>query len=165
MAAEAWHARAVFPAFTHTPNVQYNTKTSISLRPPFSFQQLYACHHQHRFSITNPLPERHIFPRNPGLTSNTTTATMSTPTKSNEAKSSEISFTARDFELLAKAMKCNNNAVQVDYAKFAELAGFKNANSAKASWCVLSPLMLSPHSENFKRFLTARGSHCPSHLI
>lgn len=131
----------------------YNTKTSTSLRPPFTSQQLYTCHHRHRFSISNSSPERHTLPRHPRLTFNTTTATMSTPTKSNEAKSSEISFTARDFELLAKALKCNNNVVQVDYAKFAELAGFKNANSAKASWYALSPLMLSPHRENFQKVL------------
>ncbi|KAK4636218.1 hypothetical protein CLAFUW4_00424 [Fulvia fulva] len=53
------------------------------------------------------------------------------------ATKTETAFTARDFQLLAKAMNCMKTELAVDYAKFAELSGLKNANSAKASWHAL----------------------------
>ena len=70
-------------------------------------------------------------------------------TKEKETKEGP-SMTARDFELLAKALTClkselvvssslqiallQANYLQVDYVKFAEKGPFKNPNSAKASW-------------------------------
>ncbi|QIW97837.1 hypothetical protein AMS68_003355 [Peltaster fructicola] len=47
-------------------------------------------------------------------------------------------FTQRELELLAGAMLClKSGEIAVDYKKFAEHCNFKNANSAKASWCGL----------------------------
>ncbi|KAF2160477.1 hypothetical protein M409DRAFT_29098 [Zasmidium cellare ATCC 36951] len=58
---------------------------------------------------------------------------MSSPIKKTPAKG-EPAFSARELELLGKALQANKNDVAIDYPKFAELGGFKNANSAKASW-------------------------------
>ncbi|KAK0262501.1 hypothetical protein LTS09_003212 [Friedmanniomyces endolithicus] len=46
-------------------------------------------------------------------------------------------FSARDFELLAGAMSCSKTAIEVDYVKYAEMFGFKNPGSGKATWNAL----------------------------
>lgn len=76
-----------------------------------------------------------------------------TPTKKT-VKPGEGAATARELELLAMAMQSNKNdmqvrvlrdhsyeiefvadhGIQIDYNKFAELAAFKNAASARAGW-------------------------------
>ncbi|EME49601.1 hypothetical protein DOTSEDRAFT_68399 [Dothistroma septosporum NZE10] len=53
---------------------------------------------------------------------------------STAANKTDTAFTARDFQMLAKAMGCMKGEIAVDYSKFAEVGGYKNANSAKASW-------------------------------
>lgn len=49
-------------------------------------------------------------------------------------KGETAGFTARDLTLLAGAMQCTKGEVQIDYKKFAEQCGFKNTDSARASW-------------------------------
>lgn len=76
------------------------------------------------------------------------------PAKKTSAKPGEAAATARELELLAMAMQSNkndiqvcarvdhsyggelvaNHVIQIDYNKFAELAAFKNAASARAGW-------------------------------
>ncbi|KAK0942449.1 hypothetical protein LTR29_006035 [Friedmanniomyces endolithicus] len=46
-------------------------------------------------------------------------------------------FSARDFELLAGAMSCSKTVIEVDYVKYAEMFGFKNPGSGKATWNAL----------------------------
>ncbi|KAK1820575.1 hypothetical protein LTR12_005023 [Friedmanniomyces endolithicus] len=46
-------------------------------------------------------------------------------------------FSPRDFELLAGAMSCSKTAIEVDYVKYAEMFGFKNPGSGKATWNAL----------------------------
>lgn len=49
-------------------------------------------------------------------------------------KENSLNFTSRDYDLLARAMMCVKGEFAIDYDKFANLAGFKNSNSSKASW-------------------------------
>lgn len=43
-------------------------------------------------------------------------------------------FTERETKMMATAMHCTKAPVEIDYQKFADAFGFKNANSARVAW-------------------------------
>lgn len=56
---------------------------------------------------------------------------MASPRKAGSASKSKLNLSERECELLAAAWLSSQNP-QIDWNKFVDLAGFKNANSARA---------------------------------
>jgi hypothetical protein len=69
-------------------------------------------------------------------------------------------LTERELRMLFNAIThCNKNAIEVDYAKFADTFGLKNAASARTGWSQIRKKMIEAVVGAKKKDVAAAGNY------